>query len=101
MLTRELTKEEGGDDDGQRLAELMANALPAGVVVCKQSKPPPRLYLARMDEISKRMAWECFKRNRPGLAQLLGDPTLKKLCETFKAEITIPLAQFKNKETTK
>jgi len=50
-----------------------------------------RICLTNLDEIEKRLVWECLKRRKPALAKMLQEemPTLERLRAAFNGKILI------------
>ena len=46
---------------------------------------------SKEDQAAWAITWRCFKRNRPGVAELLQDPELRTIAEFFDADICIPV----------
>jgi len=67
----------------------------SGVVFEREAHPRPQMInltrLSRNDAAMSRCVWECIKRRRPALAELLQDKNLHALRDHFNAEISIEL----------
>ena len=64
--------------------------LPSGVVL-ETARKRRMLNITGLDDIEKRLVWECLKRRKPALAELLKDPALHQLREAFNGKIYIEL----------
>ncbi len=64
--------------------------LPPGVLLVTE-QPRRMLNITGLDEIEKRLVWECLKRRKPALADLLKDPVLHRLREECNGVIRIEL----------
>lgn len=64
--------------------------LPPGVVLATE-RPRRMLNITGLDDTEKRLVWECLKRRKPALAEMLKDPVLHRLREEFNGKIRIEL----------
>lgn len=64
--------------------------VPAGIVLEKATRVP-MLNLTKMDDVERRLTWECIKRRRPALAQLLREhgAELERIRAAFNGAIRI------------
>lgn len=64
-------------------------ALPRGVVVGKVDRRVRYINLSRLDDVEKRLVWECIKRSRPEVATWIENPLLQEMRERFNGAILI------------